>query len=148
MEKGYIDIKNIYEAFDKIDIKGLTESLENENEDNDGIPYSQGDEIMSNSMETCKTQFGADFSKHNDPCPMLYYPADGDVVLSGTVPSLNNAKFQFRFKDSSFGCYLWSNSLVLNDDNIKKLSRINGVYKNWCQELETSEDIKPIGYNG
>ena len=103
---------------------------------------------MTNSLETCKTQFGADFTKHNDPSPMIYYPSDGDVVLSGTVPGLNNAKFQFRYKDSSFGCYLWTDSLVLNDDNLKKLSRINGVYKNWVQELQTSADIKPIGYKG
>lgn len=147
MGKGYIDIKKSFDAFERLNRKTISEAID-EKDDTDGVPYSQNDQIMTNSTETCKTQFGADFSDHTDPSPMLYYPSDGDVVLSGTIPSLNNAKFQFRYKDSSFGCYFWSDSLVLNDDNVRKLSRINGVYKNWCQELETSEDIKPIGYKG
>lgn len=146
MEKGYNEIKMMFDALDNIDKRKIQEAIDKDNQSTDGISYTQNDEIMTNSLETCKTQFGADFTKHNDPSPMIYYPSDGDVVLSGTVPGLNNAKFQFRYKDSSFGCYLWTDSLVLNDDNLKKLSRINGVYKNWVQELQTSADIKPIGY--
>ena len=33
---------------------------------------------------------------------------------------------------------------MLSDENIQKLSKINGVYKNWKQELSTSEDIRPM----
>lgn len=148
MEKDYSEIKMMFNALDKLDKKKIQEAMNKDNEATDGVSYTQNDEIMTNSLETCKTQFGADFSNHNDPSPMIYYPSDGDVVLSGTIPCLNNAKFQFRYKDSSFGCYLWIDSLVLNDDNIRKLSRVNGVYKNWVQELQTSADIKPIGYKG
>ena len=76
-----------------------------------------------------------------------FYPDIHDLVMNAEVSGLG-ITFQFRYKDSSFGCYLWTDSLVLNDDNLKKLSRINGVYKNWVQELQTSADIKPIGYQG
>lgn len=148
MEKDYNEIKMMLNTLDNLDRKKIREAMDKDRGTEDGVSYTQNDEIMTNSLETCKTQFGADFTNHNDPSPMIYYPSDGDVVLSGTVPGLNNAKFQFRYKDSSFGCYFWSDSLVLNDDNIRKLSRINGVYKNWVQELQTSADIKPIGYKG
>ena len=150
MEDTYIDIKNTFKAFNNIN-KSTIEKLLNEDEQkneaqNDAVPYSDNDEIMKDSMEAAKTQFGADFTNHKNPSPMLYYPSDGDITLSGTIPGLNNAKFQFRYKDSSFGCYLWVNSLVLNDDNVKKISVINGVYKNWVKSLQTVEDNKPIGF--
>lgn len=150
MENSYIDIKNTFEAFDRINTSNIKKVLNEEdyskNEQTDAVPYSQNDEIMVDSMETAKTQFGADFTDHNNPSPMLYYPADGDITLSGTIPGLNNAKFQFRYKDSSFGCYLWVDSLILNDDNVKKISVVNGVYKNWVKNLQTVEDNKPIGF--
>ena len=76
---------------------------------------------------------------------MLYYPKDGDITLTGEIRSLNNAVFQFRYKDSSGnGCYVWLDPIHLSDDTIKTLSVINGVYKNWKNELSTSEDIKPM----
>jgi hypothetical protein len=79
---------------------------------------------------------------------MLYYPKDGDVVLSGTISDMNDAKFQFRFKDSTgSGCYVWISPLQLTDETINKLSVINGVFKNWKKELSGVEDIKPMGFN-
>lgn len=112
---------------------------------NEGVPYTMQDEVMANITQTAKTQFGADFSQSKTP--MIYYPEDGDVVLSGVISDMNDAKFQFRFKDSSgCGCYVWTSPLQLTDETIKKLSVINGVFKNWKQELSGLEDIKPMGY--
>ena len=100
---------------------------------------------MANITQTAKTQFGADFSQSDNP--MLYYPKDGDVTLSGTIGDMNDAKFQFRYKDSSGnGCYVWVDPLQLTDETIKKLSVINGVYKNWKNDLASAEDIKPMSY--
>ena len=98
---------------------------------------------MANITQTAKTQFGADFSQSDKP--MLYYPKDGDVTLSGTISDMNDAKFQFRYKDSSGnGCYVWVSPLQLTDEVIKKLSVINGVFKNWKNDLSSAEDIKPM----
>ena len=101
---------------------------------------------MTSIMETAKTQFGADFSKYKTP--MLYYPKDGDVTLSGTIPGMGgDVKFQFRYKDASGnGCFIWSNYLVLSDETLTTLKKINGVYKNWKQSLSSAEDIKPMNY--
>ena len=67
--------------------------------------------------------------------------------MSGTIGDMNDAKFQFRYKDSSGnGCYVWVDPLQLTDETIKKLSVINGVYKNWKNDLASAEDIKPMSY--
>lgn len=138
MEKEFIDIQDTLNR-----LRTKVSLLKENNEKTDGVPYTSNDELMSSSIEAAKTQFGADFSNHETP--MLYYPQDGDVILSGTIPSLNNAKFQYRYKDSSgMGCYFWSDSLILNDENLTKVSRILGVFKNWKADLEKSEDIKPM----
>ena len=138
MEKEFIDIQDTLNR-----LRTKVSLLKENNEKTDGVPYTSNDELMSSSIESAKTQFGADFSNHETP--MLYYPQDGDVILSGTIPSLNNAKFQYRYKDSSgMGCYFWSDSLILNDENLTKVSRILGVFKNWKSDLEKSEDIKPM----
>lgn len=121
-----------------------SEQLENneDNKPNEAVPYGQQDELFKNSIQPCRTQFGADFSKLKNP--MLYYP-DGDITLSGVIPSLNNAKFQFRFLEpSGNGCFIWLDSIQLTDDTINRINKIYGVYKNWRQQLSTSEDNKPL----
>lgn len=125
-----------------------TEGQQNEwyNSKRGGVPYTQQDELLQSIMQTAKQQFGADFTNINTP--MFYYKEDGDVTFSCIIPSLNNAKLQFRYKDpSGCGIFFWTDSntaMMLSDENIQKLSKINGVYKNWKQELSTSEDIRPM----
>lgn len=119
------------------------ETNNTENENKDAVPYSQQDELFKASLQPCRTQFGADFSKLKNP--MLYYPEDGDITLSGVIPSLNNAKFQYRFLEpSGNGCFIWLDSIQLTEDTINRINKIYGVYKNWRQQLSTSEDNKPL----
>lgn len=105
--------------------------------------YSSQDDIFINSLQATKTQFGADYNGFKTP--MLYYKDDGDVTLSGNIPELNNAKFQFRYKEpSGQGCFVWLDEFILSDENLKRLQKMLGVYKNWKQELSTGEDIRPM----
>ena len=122
----------------------LMESEDKEEDNNkNAVPYTNQDEMLKNSLQPCRTQFGADFSRLKNP--MLYYSEDGDVTLSGVIPSLNNAKFQYRLLEpSGNGCFLWLDSIQLSDEIISKINKIYGVYKNWKQQLSTSEDIKPL----
>lgn len=123
------------------------DELENEEKsDGGGIPYTMQDSLMSSITQTAKTQFGANFSGLKNP--MLYYPEDGDVTLSGTIPGMGgDVKFQFRYKDASGnGCFIWSNYLALSEDTLLTLKKIHGVYKNWKQSLSSAEDIKPMKY--
>lgn len=133
------DIRETFERFRK----ALNEAEDNGKQN--GVAYTQQDELLQTSMQSAKEQFGADFT--DIKTPMFYYKEDGDVTFSCVVPSLNNAKVQYRYKDpSGNGCFFWSGngSIILSDENLNKLSKIYGVYKNWKQELSTSEDIRPI----
>lgn len=144
-ESEYTRISETIRAMRRIQDMGAIHIL-NESENNeskDAVPYTNQDEMLKNSLQPCRTQFGADFSKLKNP--MLYYPQDGDITLSGVIPSLNNAKFQYRFLEpSGNGCFLWLDSIQLTDDTINRINKIYGVYKNWRQQLSTSEDNKPL----
>jgi hypothetical protein len=112
-------------------------------QNNEAVPYTMQDELMQSITETAKKQFGADFSKVENP--MLYYPESGDVEVNGLIATLDDAKFQFRYKNSE--CNIWTNNdnpLKLNDENVRTLGVIWGVYKNWKKELGSAEDYKPM----
>lgn len=122
----------------------LNESAENTDISGDAIPYTKQDELYNSIIETCKTQFGADFSKNQTP--MLYFPDGEDIKVSGNIPLMNNANFQFSFKDSE-GCQIWVDPLKLTDETLDKMRLILGVYKNWKQEVQQYGDYKPVGAN-
>lgn len=150
----YSNNNDIYESFDRL--RALTEAdminnMNNEaqngnNETPDAVPYTSQDTLMTNTLESAKQEFGADFNKIKNP--MLYFPADGDITLSGIIPEMNDAKFQFRYKvGDGAGCYVWSNPyLPISDKTIQLLSKVNGVCKNWRDEISKSEDCKPSNY--
>jgi hypothetical protein len=127
------DIRDVFNRFRK----ALNESEEQQN----GVPYTQQDEVLQTSMQTATEAFGADFSSLKTP--MYYYRQDGDITLSGIIPSLDDSKFQFSYKN---GCNFWSGDgqVKINDENITKLSRMLGVYKNWKKELDSMTDKKPM----
>lgn len=140
---------DIYESFNQIRV--LTEDNDynqqsNNSDDTNAVPYTAQDTLMTNTLESAKQEFGADFNKIKNP--MLYYPADGDITLSGIIPEMNDAKFQFRYKvGDGAGCYVWSNPyLPISDKTIQVLSKVNGVCKNWRDEISKSEDCKPSNY--
>ena len=127
------DIRDVFKRFRD----ALNETEEKQN----GVPYTQQDEILQTSMQSATEAFGADFSSLKTP--MFYYMQDGDVTLSGIIPSLNDAKFQFSYKN---GCSFWSGDgqVKLNDENLTTITRMYGVYKNWKQEINGLSDKKPM----
>lgn len=123
-------------------LKLLKEEYEDANsgedgEEDEGIPVTDdpkfGNQTLTNQKESAK-EIGADFK--NFDTPLIFYPEDGDLVFSGEIPDMNDLKFQFRYKDSSGqGCYMWVEGLQLTDENVKKINRIQGFYKNWKDEI-------------
>lgn len=145
MAKRIDDIRETFNRFRNAlnENEDLSTSIEKSDKQG-GVAYSQQDELLSNNMKSAKELFGADFT--NIKNPMFYYKEDGDVTFSGVIPGLNDAKFQFRLKDpSGMGCFFWSGTgaMILSDDNIQTLTRINGFFKNWKKELLNTEDIRP-----
>lgn len=135
---------DIYTTFNLL--RENTERNKQDDVESDAIPYSAQDTLMTNVLASCKQEFGADFNQIKNP--MLYYPSDGDITLSGVIPEMNDAKFQFRYKvGDGAGCYLWSNPyLPISDKTIQTLQKVNGVCKNWRDEISKSEDCKPSNF--
>jgi hypothetical protein len=139
------DIRDIFQRF-----RTALNEAENENSGEwynnkqNGVPYTQQDEMLQTSMQTAKEQFGADFS--NIKTQMFYYKSDDDITFSGEIPTLNDARFQFSYKSYPNGCYFWSGNgqIEITPEVVTKLSRMYGVYKNWVDELNNSEDRKPM----
>ena len=125
----------------------LNEEQEQEQNDAlDAVPYTVNDDLLAEMTNEAKSLFGADFSKSKTP--MLYYPKDGDVTLTGEIPGLENAKFQFKLNSNSdgSGIILWVDSLPISDSAISTLSKLNGAGKNWKKRLNEigRQDVKPV----
>ena len=145
----------------------LTESKNDNDSENDVIAITNdpkfGQEVLKNQIEEFKSAVdgGAQFSneKSDSPlsAPLIYIPSKGNLVFSGTIPSLNNLKWQFSLKDSDgTGLFIQTESnteddsksvdkkypgLRLSDENLKKLNKLLGHYKNWKAQWEQSSGM-------
>lgn len=118
-------------------------------ESNDAIAITNdpkfGQEVLKNQIDEFRSTVdgGAQFATENSESPanspLVYMPSDGNLVFSGTIPSLNNLKWQFSLKDSDgTGLFIWSEGLRLNKENLQKLNKLYGHYLNWKSQWEQS----------
>lgn len=116
----------------------------NENEPTDAVPYTTNDEMFNSIIEVCKERFGANFTKIKHP--MLFFPGNDTIQLTGISDSLEGNKFRYTYGGSDAGCYVWGDPLKITDDTLKVLYNINGVYKNWVDKdlKNKGGDIKPM----
>jgi len=78
-----------------------------------------------------------------DSDALKYYPQEDDMRLSGKINSLS-LSFQFRYQDSkSDGCYIWCDGLILNDDNVRTIGKINDAYVNWRNSITEDATLLP-----
>jgi hypothetical protein len=111
----------------------------------DAIPFTEQDNVLGEYKTQATTAFGADFK--DNPNPLIYYKSSDDIIFSGIVPDLNNMKFQFRYRDSNGeGCYIYSDPVQLTDNNISKINKIYGFFKNWRDSITKSGGLTPISY--
>lgn len=127
------DIRDTFKRFRRALNEDFTKS--------NGVPYTQQDEILQSSIQSAKEGFGADFS--NLKTPMFYYREDGDITLSGEIPSMQDARFQFSYKN---GCSFWSTNgeVKIDKDSVLGITRMFGVFQNWKKELDAMTDKKPM----
>jgi hypothetical protein len=104
-----------------------------------------GQEVLKNQIEEFKStvdggaQFASDNASNPTESPLVYIPSSGNLVFSGTIPSLNNLKWQFSLKDSDgAGLFIWSEGLRLNKENLQTLNKLHGHYLNWKNQWEQS----------
>jgi hypothetical protein len=110
-----------------------------------------GQNALTSQIEQFKSsvESGAQFSKPGDnvaDSPLIYLPDTGNLIFSGTIPCLNNLKWQFVLKTSTgSGCFIWSDGMILNKDNMQILNKLYGFYENWKNQWESeSRDLEMI----
>lgn len=123
--------------------------LINENTQPDAIAITNdpkfGQEVLKNQIDEFRStvdggaQFATENASNPSESPLVYMPATGNLVFSGTIPALNNLKWQFSLKDSDgAGLFIWSEGLRLNKENLQTLNKLHGHYLNWKNQWEQS----------
>lgn len=104
-----------------------------------------GQEVLKNQIDEFRSTVdgGAQFAKENpsspSESPLVYDTVSGNLTFSGTIPALNNLKWQFSLKDSDgTGLFIWSEGLRLSKENIQTLNKLHGHYLNWRKQWEQS----------
>lgn len=125
--------------------------LTEEEEKRDAIAITNdarfGQSVLQGQIDSFKqtVNAGAKFAKENadepENNPLVYYPKTGNLVFSGSIPQLNNLKFQFSLNDTTGSPYIFVDGLCLSEDAIKTLSKLRGFFLNWRDEWENSGDL-------
>lgn len=104
-----------------------------------------GQEVLKNQIDEFRStvdggaQFATENTNNPTESPLVYMPSTGNLVFSGTIPALNNLKWQFSLKDSDgAGLFIWSEGLRLNKENLQTLNKLHGHYLNWKNQWEQS----------
>lgn len=106
-----------------------------------------GDNVLQTQIDAFKTSVnpGAKFSNENEESPennpLVYLPKTGNLIFSGTIPNLNNLKFQFSLMDVTSSPYIWTEGLPLTDEVITTLNKLKGFYLNWREQWLLREDL-------
>ena len=106
-----------------------------------------GDHVLQNQIESFKqaVNAGAKFAKENanepENNPLVYYPRTGNLVFSGSIPQLNNLRFQFSLNETTGSPYIFVDGLALTEEATKTLSKLRGFFLNWRDEWENSGDL-------
>ena len=122
--------------------KIIKESEETDNDDAIAITDDArfGEQVLTNQMNAFRQSVhgGAKFAnaKPDEPksSPLVFFPNTGNLIFSGSIPALSNLKFQFSLNDVTNAPYIFVDGLALTDEAIKTLNKLNGFYKNWCDE--------------
>lgn len=132
--------------------KNQLNNLIKESENQDAIAITNdpkfGQEVLKNQIEEFKSTVdgGAQFATENknspSSSPLVYIPSSGNLIFSGSIPALNNLKWQFSLKDSDgTGLFVWSEGLRLNKENLQILNKLHGHYLNWKNQWQQSSSM-------
>lgn len=110
-----------------------------------------GASVLTSQIEQFRSSVdsGAQFTKPNgkvSEAPLIFLPDENNLIFSGTIPRLNNLKFQFKLRTSTGeGCFIWCDGLILSDENMKTLQKLHGFYLNWREGwFEEGADLEKL----
>lgn len=153
--KGYDFDKNFINKIKEMNKRVLLREAEEE-EKRDAIAITDdpkfGDHVLSNQIDNFKQTVngGAKFANVNtedaQSNPLVFFPKTGNLVFTGSIPSLSDLKFQFSLNDITSSPYIFVDGLALTEDVVNTLQKLRGYYLNWRDEwvvtIDTLSKIK------
>lgn len=106
-----------------------------------------GENVLRHQIEEFKTtvhsgaKFGEENANEPESNPLVYYPESGNLVFSGTIPTLSGLKFQYSLNDVTNAPYVFVDGLALTDDVMTTLRKMCGHFKNWKEEFLSATDL-------
>ena len=162
MSKNYIDANNILNKMRQLSENVNSNKKLLKEEGGEQMPEKAiaitddpkfGEKVLTKQKEHFRSAVdnGVEFSRPDennpDESPLIYMPDTNNIIFSGTIPSLGNLKWQFVLKNNTGnGCFVWADDLILNKDNLKTLSKLQGYYENWKAEWQNSaNELEQLG---
>jgi len=122
-----------------------------EDDKGDIIPITNeprfGQNVLDNQIENFRKSVsgGAKFADENsedaESNPLVFYPKSGNLVFSGSIPSLSGLKFQFSLNDVTNAPYIFVDGLALTDDVLNTLNKLHGYFLNWKDQFLAATDL-------
>ena len=106
-----------------------------------------GDNVLQKQIDAFRSTVnpGAKFSKEDSENatsnPLVFFPKDGNLVFSGSIPTLSGMKFQFSLNDVTESPYVFVDGLALTANVLDTLKKLKGFYDNWKEEWLTAGDL-------
>lgn len=106
-----------------------------------------GENVLQNQIDEFKQAVngGAKFAKENtekaESNALVFFPKSGNLVFSGSIPSMADLKFQFSLNDITASPYIFVDGLSLTEDVVSTLNKIRGFYLNWRDEWLAAGDL-------
>lgn len=136
---------------DKSMLNSIRSLNESDNKKPDAIPITDdsrfGDHVLQNQIDNFRqtVEPSAKFGKVNpdDPQsnPLVFFPATGNLVFSGSIPTLSNLRFQFSLNDINSAPYIFVDGLALSEEAINVINKIRGYYLNWRESWFSQTDL-------
>lgn len=132
-------------------IQNKKHNINEEKENHDAIAITNdpkfGQNVLRNQIASFKQAVhgGAKFSEENNDNPksnpLVFFPKTGNLVFSGSIPSLADLKFQFSLNDVTGAPYIFVEGLSLTEETITTLNKMKGFYENWKDEWFAAGDL-------
>lgn len=123
----------------------------NNDKDNSAIAITNeprfGQNVLQNEIDSFKetvhggAKFAAENSKEATENPLVYFPDTGNLVFSGSIPSLANLKFQYSLNDITGAPYIFVDGLAITDDVSTTINKLCGHFKNWKDKWFAGTDL-------
>ena len=146
--------KNMLSQIKTMNVKPSRKRKLNEDSDNggnDAIAITNdpkfGQNVLRNQIASFKqavhggAKFSQEDSENPKSNPLVFFPKTGNLVFSGSIPSLADLKFQFSLNDVTGAPYIFVEGLSLTEETITTLNKMKGFYENWKDEWFAAGDL-------